>query len=279
MSIDPSNAAQLANWDGDAGAFWTDNAGRFDRGVAAYRSLFLDAAAIEETMTVLDVGCGSGQSTRDAARLARGGSALGVDLSSRMIALARRRAEEEHLGNATFVQADVQVHPFSPQSVDVALSRHGAMFFGDPVAAFTNIARAMRPGGRLVLLTWQAFERNEFIHAILTALTVTGQVPVPGVDAPSPVALSDPARIHALLGAAGFIDVELESVQRPMNFGPDPDEAFSYLSEQYADMVCELDPDTRACAHERLHASLTEHHTDRGVLYDSAAWLIRARRS
>ena len=194
QSIDPSNATQFANWDGDAGAFWTDNAERFDRGVAAYRSPFLNAAAIEETTTVLDIGCGSGQTTRDAARRASGGSALGVDLSSSMIALARRRAQQEQLGNATFVQADAQVHPFSPQSVDLVLSRHGAMFFGDPVAAFTNIVHALRPDGRLVLLTWQPFDRNEFIHAILASLTVAGPVPIPPSDAPSPVALGDPAR-------------------------------------------------------------------------------------
>ena len=64
-----------------------------------------------------------------------------------------------------------------------------------------------------------------------------------------------------------------------MDFGPDPDDAFSYLSGQYAGMVRDLDPDARARAHERLRANLAEHHTDRGVLYDSAAWLIHARRS
>jgi cyclopropane fatty-acyl-phospholipid synthase-like methyltransferase len=91
--IDPSNTAQLGNWDGDAGAFWAAHADRFDEGVAAYRTQFLAAAAIEETATVLDVGCSSGQATRDAARCATAGSTLGVDLSSRMIELARRRAE------------------------------------------------------------------------------------------------------------------------------------------------------------------------------------------
>lgn len=278
-SVDASNAAQLANWDGDAGAFWADNADRFDRGVAAYRGPFLDAAAIGETTMVLDIGCGSGQTTRDAARRAVAGSALGVDLSSRMIALARRRAADEELTNATFRQVDAQVHPFSPESVDLALSRHGSMFFGDPVAAFTNIARALRPDGRLVLLTWQPFERNEFIRAILSALTVEGEVPVPPSDAPSPLALGDPDRVWSLLGVSGFTDVELEGVQQPLYFGPDPDDAFGYLSAQYAGMVRNLDPETRARAHERLRSSLADHCTDQGVLYDSAAWLVHARRS
>lgn len=132
-----------------------------------------------------------------------------------MIALARQRAADEQLPNATFRQVDAQVHPFSPESVDLALSRHGAMFFGDPVAAFTNIARALRPDGQLVLLTWQPFERNEFIRAILSALTVEGEVPVPPSDAPSPLALGDPDRVRSVLGVSGFTNVELEEAPHP----------------------------------------------------------------
>lgn len=275
-SVDPSNAGQLDNWDGDTGAFWAAHADRFDEGVAAYRSQFLAAAAIDQTATVLDIGCGSGQTTRDAARCA---TALGVDLSSRMIELARRRAESEQIANAAFQQADAQVHPFPDQSFDVAISRHGVMFFGDPVAAFTNIARALRPGGRLALLTWQPFERNDFLSALFTALAAGREVPIPPSDAPSPFALSDPDRVRSLLTSAGFSDVQLHGLQEPIYFGRDPDDAFEYVSGQHAGMVRDLDPDTRARALQDLRASLADHHTEQGVLYDSAAWLIQARRS
>ncbi|MDQ4010510.1 MAG: methyltransferase domain-containing protein [Actinomycetota bacterium] len=278
-SVDSSNAGQLGNWDGDAGAFWAAHADRFDEAVAAYHSQFLAAAAIDETATVLDIGCGSGQATRDAARCATAGSALGVDLSSRMIELARRRAESEQVANATFQQADAQVHPFSHQSFDIAISRHGAMFFGDPVAAFTNIARALRPGGRLVLLTWQPFERNEWLSAFFTALAAGRELPTPPSDAPGPFALSDPDRVRSLLTSAGFSDVHLQGLSEAMYFGPDPDDAFRFISGQHAGMVRDLDPDTRALALANLRASLADHHTERGMLYDSAAWLIRARRS
>lgn len=277
-SVDPSNVGQLGNWDGEAGAFWTAHADRFDEGVAAYRSQFLAAAAITETATVLDVGCGSGQDTRDAARCATAGSALGVDLSSQMIELARRRAEREQVTNATFQQADAQVHPFSPQSFDLAISRHGTVFFGDPVAAFTNIARALRPGGRLVLLTWQPFERNEWLSAFFTALAAGRDLPIPPSDAPSPFALSDPDRVRALLTAADFSDVQLQGLSEPMYFGPNTDDAFRFVCGQHAGMVRDLDPDTKALALEKLRASLTDHDTERGVVYDSAAWLIQARR-
>ena len=94
---------------------------------------------------MLDVGCGTGQTTRDAARAASAGSALGVDLSSRMLDYARHRAAEEGVTNVTFAQADAQIHPFEPGAYDVAISRTAAMFFGDHVAAFRNIGRALRP--------------------------------------------------------------------------------------------------------------------------------------
>ena len=147
LITDPSNADQLHAWDGDEGAFWTANADRFDRAVAAYQGEFLAAADIAETDHVLDIGCGTGQTTRDAARAASSGSALGVDLSSQMIALARRLAAAAGIRNARFEQADAQVHPFEPAAFDVAISRTGAMFFGDAIAAFTNIGRALRPAG------------------------------------------------------------------------------------------------------------------------------------
>src|SRR5215211_6128138 len=99
LVVDPSNAEQAQAWDGDEGAYWAAHAERFDRSVAAYHRPFMTAAAITPTDRVLDVGCGTGQTTRDAARAATAGSALGVDLSARMIDYARQQAASEGLTN------------------------------------------------------------------------------------------------------------------------------------------------------------------------------------
>jgi ubiquinone/menaquinone biosynthesis C-methylase UbiE len=275
VRVDPSNVEQLRAWDGDDGAYWAKCAERFDEGVAGYHGQFLAAAAIEATAKVLDIGCGSGQTTRDAARCATAGSALGVDLSSHMIELARQLAEEEQLVNATFHQADAQVHPFPDQGFDIAISRHGAMFFGDAPAAFTNIARAMRPGGRLVLLSWQPLERNEWVSAFRTALAAGRELPVPSPAMPG--SLKDPAQVRQLLMSAGFADVRLRGLSEPMYFGRDVDDACQFISGQFAWMMEALDADTKARALDNLRASMADHQTDRGVLYDSAAWLIEAR--
>jgi ubiquinone/menaquinone biosynthesis C-methylase UbiE len=270
MRIDPSNVDQLRAWDGERGAFWAERADRYDEGVAAYR--FPTAAGIEPGETVLDVGCGNGRTTREAARQASGGTALGVDLSTRMIALARSRATRDGVANASFEQADAQVHPFPDAHFDVVISRHGAMFFGDPPAAFANLARSTRPGGRLVLLSWQP--RQPWGTAFLTALTGSE----PAAAATSPGDLRDPDQTRDLLTTAGFTDVRVCDERAPMYFGTDADDAFRFLTGQFAAQLAGLAEADRPRALAALRATLADHESDAGVYYDSAAWLIEARR-
>lgn len=277
IAIDPANAAQLAAWDGDEGAYWAQHADRFDRAVAAYHGDFLAAAGIGEADRVLDVGCGTGQTTRDAARLAAAGSALGVDLSSQMIAHARRRAASEGPVNARFEQADAQIHPFEAGVFEVAISRTGAMFFGDPVAAFTNIRRALRPGGRLALLTWRSLAENEWIREISGALAAGRDLPGPPPGAPGPFSLAEPDRVRRLLGDAGFTDVRIDGATAGMWFGRDADDALRFVAGLLGWMLEGLDGAGRGRALAALRTSLEAHETVDGVVYGSAAWTILAR--
>ena len=277
VRVDPSNAEQARAWDGDEGAHWAANADRYDRSVGDYHETFLHASSIDASDHVLDIGCGTGQTTRDAARMAGSGSALGVDLSAEMIEIARSRAAGEGLPNATFERADAQIHPFETGGFDVAISRTGAMFFGDPVAAFTNIGRALRPEGRLVLLAWQAVPANEWIREIATAMAAGRELPTPPPDAPGPFSLSDPDRVRSILTDAGYEDVSLDAMTGRMYFGPDAEEAFRFLVGVAGWMLEGLDEDGRARALAALRASIEAHESTDGVTYDSAAWLIRAR--
>ncbi|WP_410657598.1 class I SAM-dependent methyltransferase [Amycolatopsis sp. lyj-112] len=272
VRVDPSNARMLKAWDGEEGARWTKRAQRFDDGVAAYRDTFFAAAGIQPADNVLDVGCGAGQTTRDAARQAVDGSVLGVDLSGEMLSLARRLAEQERVPNVSFEQVDAQVHPFAEAGVDVVISRHGSMFFGTPLAAFANLARATRPGGRLVLLTWRPFRLNEWITTFRTIFAAGREMP------PFDLALSDPLETEGLLTSAGYADVRSTAVNKPMYFGQEVDDAAEFIVEQHGGRLSDLDESTRTKAIETLRADLAEHQTDRGVFYDSAAWLIEARR-
>jgi SAM-dependent methyltransferase len=275
VPVHPANTEQLAAWNGDEGAYWAAHAEYFDRAVAGHDGPFMVAAAIQPTDHVLDVGCGNGQNTRDAARLARYGSALGVDLSAAMLDYATKAAEAEGLGNVSFLQADAQIYPFEPASFDVAVCRTAAMFFADPVAALANVGRALRPGGRLAILTWQPLAANEWLVTIATALAAGREprIPPPGAG---PFALSDPDRIRALLDEAGFGEVDVVGNEAPMWFGSDTADAYEFILGQMGWMLEGLD-DGRAAALDALRAAAAAHETPDGVTFASATWITTAR--
>lgn len=279
VHIDPSNAEQARIWDGAEGSYWAANAAHYDRTVAGYRDAFMDAAAIRPRDAVLDIGCGNGETTRDAARRAPAGSALGVDLSSRMIEVARTLAGAEGVANAQFVQADAQVYPFEQSTFDVAVSRTGAMFFGDQHAAFRNVARALRPGARLVLLNWRSPAENEWFHGLTNALAAGRALPQPPPGAPHPFSLADPGRCAAMLRDAGFTAIDQRPLSAPMWFGADADDAQRFILGFLGWMLAGTDDATRARAIEALHATVTAHESADGVTYRSATWLVSARRS
>jgi SAM-dependent methyltransferase len=277
LRVDPSNAATAKAWDGDEGAYWAVNAERFDRVLANYHRRFMDAAQIRLTDHVLDIGCGTGQTTRDAARAAADGDALGIDLSSEMIAVARRLAQVDGLRNARFRQADAQIHAFDSITFDAAISRTGAMFFGRPEVAFTNIAGALRAGGRLVLLTWMPVADNEWIREISTAAAAGRDLPAPA-EGPGPFSLSNSDRIRDLLHSTGFVATSVEPVSEAVWFGDDADDATSFTVGLVGWMLDGLDDSRRRRAIDSLHAGMAAHQTPAGVLYGSGMWLTVAHR-
>lgn len=279
VQVAATNTAQLAAWDGSEGQYWASHADRYDDAVAGYHDALLNLAAIGPDDRILDLGCGTGQTTRDAARLALAGSAVGVDLSSAMLSVARMRAEHDGLRNASFLQADVQVHPFESASFDLAISRTGTMFFGDPAAAYANIARALRPEGRLALAVWQASSENEWFTAFTSALAAGRDLPGPPPGAPHPFAMSDPDQVSGLLATASFDDIAIIEARHPMNFGADARAAYGFVLGQLGWLVADLDDARREGALRALMETMRQHEGDEGVWFGSAMWLIAARRA
>ena len=187
--------------------------------------------------------------------------------------------ENQRFPNVEFVHADAEIHSFEPSSVDVVISQTGCMFFGDPVAAFSNIGLALRPGGRVALLVWRELQRNEWLTAIRRAVALGRDLPTPPPDAPGhPFSLADPDRVRSIFGAAGYDDIDLDPVDEPVDLGADADDAFAFFSTNgmVRWLLEGVDDAGRAQALVNLRAAFKEGETEAGVLLGSSAWLIRA---
>lgn len=279
-AVDETNLDQAAAWDGEEGDEWTVHAEHYDAASRRYDPHLLEGADLTRTDRVLDVGCGTGISARDAAQLVVQGGVTGIDLSARMIAEARRRSAAAGLANTAFVVGDAQVYPFDNDAFDVVISRFGALFFGQPVAAFANLARALRRRGRVALLAWQGLARNDWVLALCESLAAGRSLPEPPAGAPGPFGLADPDDVRRLLADAGFVDIELSEVREPMFLGSDTDDAFSFVAGLglTRGLTAGLDPDIRDAALDTLRRRLARQETADGVLLNGAAWLITACR-
>ncbi len=249
----------------------------YDAELRLHDEVLRRACGVQPHEQVLDIGCGSGQTTCEAARLARAGSALGVDISESAIERARELARAQGVPNVTFERADAQVHRFPRERFDLAMSRFGTMFFQDPVVAFANVGRALRPAGRLVMMVWQADEHNEWDVAIRYSLAGTEGSAAAGSDAFS---LADPPAVTGILEAAGFADVAFTDVHEPVYYGPDVAAALEWVRgfACTSDTLSRLDPAAAARALGRLREMLAAHLTGDGVWFDSRAWIVTARR-
>ncbi len=275
------NVDQAKAWDGAEGEAWAQHEERYEAATAAHTLHLMRAAAIRPDDRVLDIGCGCGGSTLQAGVLASSGRTLGVDLSERMLDRGRRRAADQGLDHVEFVQADAQVHPFDPAAFDVVISRFGAMFFADPISAFTNIGRAVRPAGRLVLLAWREIGINPWITQIRGALAAGRELPQPPANAPGPFGLADFAYARGVLDQSGWGEVQLTDVAEPVYLGKDPDDAFAFVSQMGVTigLLDGLDETTRDESLQRLRGTLDDAMTNKGVVFASQSWLIEARRT
>jgi SAM-dependent methyltransferase len=276
-----ANREQAEYWDTAASLHWIEYQDRHDAVVAPLDSHLFAAADIAASDRVLDVGCGCGATTRVAARAATGGDATGIDLSSAMLERARAVARQEGLTNVRFVQGDAQVHSFGEAEFDLAISRFGVMFFADPTAAFTNLARATREQGRLVFICWQELPKNDWI--LVPATAALAHVPPPDVgapDDPGPFSLADPDRVRTILTSAGWHDVELQAVEEQLPIGADTDEAFAFIRgfRSFRRLLEDADEATATRALEAVREALARREEPDGVVLGSTAWLVTARR-
>jgi SAM-dependent methyltransferase len=280
-----ANTQQREYWNGDDAREWFEEPRRFDEMLDPFGRQVLERAALLPGERVLDVGCGNGAMTIDAARrVAPGGHALGIDLSEPMLDIARRRATEASLDDIEFVAADAQVADLGAPR-DVLASRFGIMFFDQPDAAFTNLARALVPGGRLTFACWAPALENEWIAVPLAALIeAIGPPPggLPGPDDPGPFRYGDPAPLVESLERAGLIEIAVDRTELPLLLGGHGslDDAVTFIRNGGVAraILGDATAEQQDAAMRAIRAALEPYVTDDGVRIGSATWLVSARK-
>jgi SAM-dependent methyltransferase len=281
MTTPDPNRAQMDYWNEQTGPKWVAQQGELDRLLATLGTAAMDRLALRSGRRVLDVGCGCGHTTLELARrVGPTGGVLGVDVSGPMLARARETARS--LPNVAFLQADAQTHRFEPASVDAIFSRFGVMFFADPTAAFANLRTALRPGGELAFVCWQELGKNPWCTVPLAALAAHVQLPPPPLPGePGPFAFGDATRVSGILGDAGFSQVYVAPLERPLRLGGDGslEHAVRFALEvgPASRLMKDVADDVRARVRDAVGAALEPFVGPEGVRLAGACWVVTGR--
>jgi len=271
------NAAQAAYWNEVAGPRWAEFQAGLDRQVAPLGRRAMAALAPTPGERIVDIGCGAGETSLELARaVGADGYVLGVDLSAPLLEIARRRSAG--VAGLDFRQADAQTFPFEPGAFDAAFSRFGVMFFDNPAAAFGNIGRALRPGGRLAFVCWRKPDENPVMRLPMEAAgPLVPPPPPPEPGAPGPFAFADPDRVRGVLSDAGFVAVEITPHDQKVGSGDLETALALALSIGPLGAILRENPDLREPVRPRVRAALAAHDGPAGPQLHAAVWIVTAR--
>ena len=280
------NEAQARYWNDDAGHVWTTWQERMDGQLAPLGLAALDAAGIQPGLRVLDIGCGCGHTTLEAAhRVGPSGSVVGLDVSDTMLMRARERATADGVAQRVeFVCGDAQVAAVADVGgpADVVVSRFGVMFFADPTAAFANIGSLARSGATMAFVCWQAPKLNLWASEMGRELArmFPDQPPV-DPHAPGPFAFADPDRTAGLVSAGGWTHVQVASCVRPMQLFGTTDRNTALEGILLIGGAGRLLKDATDMQRDEARMAATRvidgFWTDNGAVVDGACWLVTAQ--
>ena len=219
---------------------------------------------------VLDVGCGAGQSALQLAdRVGVRGRVTGVDIAPGVLEVARRRAIGRR--QVDFVQCDAQRLVLPERSIDCVFSRFGVMAFDDPVAAFANFQRMMRPSGRLAFVCWRSLDENEMDLLPLRAAGLEGRAD------PTPFSLADSGTIRTTLQNAGFRQIRIDAQDAMVSSGNLDAMMTVLLRVGPLGKIIRENPNMTAQANSRVRAALAERGNEAAVALNAATWIVTAR--
>ena len=268
-------------WDREAD-LWVREAERFDAMDGAFGWAVLEAVQLHPGERVLDVGCGNGAMTLEGAQqVSPGGEAIGVDIAAPTLKLARSRADAAGLSNVQFLEADAQTHAFEKGEFDAVISRFGVLSFEDPVAAFTNLGHALGSGGRLSIVCWQDVLKSDWTAVIGGAAAAHLGFPDFGPPgAPGPYSLADRERLERTVRSAGFGDITIEAITKPMWMGDDAEDVTTFFTslEIVSEWFSGKPQEKVDAAIDAVREALAPYEGPQGVVMSGTAWLLTARR-
>ena len=279
------NAAQIEFWNGPSGQQWAKNQAAMDANLKPFADAAIELAQVQSGERILDIGCGAGGTTLALAVSAgASGHVLGVDVSKPMVDLARTRAtsaSDEGKPFPHFEIADASEYDFTAAPADLLFSRFGVMFFADPVAAFTNLRKGLRSGGRVAFICWQSMAENDFFAVPMkAALTVLPTPPAAPANAPGPFAFADKDNLDNILSEAGFNNINIESLALDMNVGHGKgiEAACKEVinTGPLSRLTSNISPDQRAAVNDKVMAALQAYETNGNIMLRTRTWLVSA---
>ena len=273
-----SNEAQIEQWNGRTGQRWASAQELVDRQLASVTEKLMLFVAPKSGERVVDIGCGAGTTTfmlREA--VGPDGAAAGIDISRPLLMLARARRQASN-ADVSFVEDDAAAHDFQAVN-NLVFSRFGVMFFADPVAAFSNIRRALAREGRLVFVCYRALDENPWA-AVPLAAGLPFLPPAAPLEphAPGPFALADRQRTQRILEDAGFVSVRINALDTVMRPGQTAEEAAETMLTigPLATAAAEVDATALAKIRDAVRGILEQFATADGIAPPAGCWLVSA---
>tara|TARA_B100000579_G_scaffold266972_1_gene220189 strand:- start:2907 stop:3728 length:822 start_codon:yes stop_codon:yes gene_type:complete len=254
---------------------WVERQEQMDLQLGVFGLAAMESLGDISGMNVLDVGCGCGHTALQLKERVGSGSIVGVDISEKLLEVARRRAG----GAIRFVEADAQLDALEGP-YDIIFSRFGVMFFSDPTAAFRNLRASTSEVAKLSMVCWQGPEQNPWMTVPNRAAMTLVDLPSRSPDAPDPFSFADSRRVVDVLELAGWTNVDVRDFRTEVQIGGGVHSRLAALhAYEFSPVkaVVDSDPDIGSdSVVDLMEVALTPYQEDGIVKLPGAAWIFTA---
>jgi SAM-dependent methyltransferase len=241
----------------------------------------VDYAQPAAGMRVLDLASGTGEPAITlASRVGEHGHVTALDLSADLLEIATQRARARGLNNFSTQQADAHSLPYPDNGFDLATSRFGVMFFGDPVLALQELRRVLRPGARACFLAWGPFEQP-FWQSMMGVVHRHVGGPLLQPDAPDPFRFAKSGSLSEVLRSAGFNAVRQETKTLPWAWPGPVEEVWEHartISVPFRPMLERVPAEKWPEIHAEVHAAVRRYSDGEKVAFGASVVLASGRK-